>query len=275
MKELSIEEKVQAYDGNYKAYTELINRLEDVKNAIKKQNYGIAMDILCKPCPEFQITAHSDIKESEDEKIRKSLAAYFAKFKPDDMWDADFSFGDIVSWFEKQSGQKPCMIQWKGDNLKEVINLTGKDKSLDKWFTSFEAYEKYVHNHNNIFKLFNEDGSHYEVPVGAWIVKTPDGCNVASKAFLKQKPAWGKEGEKEVAVLEAYIRSKDWSERHIDRALGIVDELVNKVKSLRPQSTWKPSEEQMQALCKYIDTGNTNATVLESLYNDLNKLREE
>ena len=60
MKELSIEEKV--YDDNYKVYTELINRLEDVKEAIKKQNYGIALDILCKPYPQFQITISTELK---------------------------------------------------------------------------------------------------------------------------------------------------------------------------------------------------------------------
>ena len=85
--------------------------------------------------------------------------------------------------------QKPSMIQWKGDNLKEVIDFTGKSPMFDKWFKSFEEYEEYVHLHGNIFKLFNEDGAHYEVPVGAWIVKTPDGCNVASKAIFRQKPS--------------------------------------------------------------------------------------
>ena len=73
MKELSIEEKAKAYDGNYKAYIELINRLENVKDAIKKQNYGIAMDILCKPYPEFQIITSTKLKESEGEKIRKTI----------------------------------------------------------------------------------------------------------------------------------------------------------------------------------------------------------
>lgn len=85
--------------------------------------------------------------------------------------------------------QKPSMIQWKGDNLKEVIDFTGKSPMFNKWFKSFEEYEEYVHLHGNIFKLFNDDGTHYEVPVGAWIVKTPDGCNVASKAVFRQKPA--------------------------------------------------------------------------------------
>ena len=103
------------------------------------------------------------------------------------MWDRLHRY--YCKYIEKQGEQKLCMIQWKGDNLKEVINFTGKDKNFDKWFTSFEEYEKYVREHNDIFKLFNEDGSHYEVPVGAWIIKTPDGRNVASKAVLKQKLA--------------------------------------------------------------------------------------
>ena len=66
---MKIEQKAKAYDGNYKTYTELINRLEGVKDAIKKQNYGIAMDILCKPYPEYQIITSTELKESEDEKI--------------------------------------------------------------------------------------------------------------------------------------------------------------------------------------------------------------
>ena len=60
-------------------------------------------------------------------------------------------------------------------NKKELL-IKGKAKSYDD-------------DHNGIFKLFNADGSHYEIPVGAWIVKTPDGYNVASKAKYKQKPA--------------------------------------------------------------------------------------
>ena len=68
--------------------------------------------------------------------------------------------------------------------------------------------------------------------VGNWVVYFKDQDNWK---LVEQKSSWSEEDEREVAVLEAYIRTKDWSERHIDRALGIVDELVNKVKFLRPQ----------------------------------------
>ena len=63
--------------------------------------------------------------------------------------------------------------------------------------------------------------------------------------LVEKNPTWSEEDEKEVTVLEAYIRSKDWSERHIDRALGIVDELVNKVKSLRLQKQCVITEEEL------------------------------
>lgn len=61
----------------------------------------------------------------------------------------------------------------------------------------------------------------------AYNIELQDGWKLS-----EQEPAWSEEDEKEVAILEAYIRTKDWSDRHIDRALGIVDALVNKVKSL-------------------------------------------
>ena len=82
---------------------------------------------------------------------------------------------------------------------------------------------------------------------------------------------WSEEDEKEVAVLEAYIRSNDWSARHVERALGIVDELVNKVKALRPNKQWKPSEEQLDALERIVSERQSIA--LESLYEDIRKLK--
>ena len=71
-------------EGNHKAYSELIETLEKVKDAIKKQNYGIAMDILCKPYPAFQvITLSSELKESEDERIRKDMIETIKKESKD------------------------------------------------------------------------------------------------------------------------------------------------------------------------------------------------
>lgn len=97
----------------------------------------------------------------------------------------DHILGVITSLQQEQPGN---MIQWTGNNLKEVIDFTGKSPRFGEWFNSWKEYENYVHTHNDILKLFCEDGSHFEVPVGAWIVKTPDGYNVPSVArFIHAK----------------------------------------------------------------------------------------
>jgi len=85
---------------------------------------------------------------------------------------------------EKPINPKPMMIEWTGNNLKEVIEFTGKSPRFDEWFKTWDEYESYVHSHGNILKLFNKDGTHLEVPVGAWIFKTPDGWNVPSTFLL-------------------------------------------------------------------------------------------
>ena len=166
-KKKAIEEKARAYD-------------EAIKRA--KKSYG--NEITEKIFPE--------LKEGDDENIRRWIIddiRYNINNEPLNNSEYKKKGEKAIAWLEKQGEQKPCMIQWKGDNLKEVIGFTGKDKNFEKWFKSFEEYEKYVHEHNDIFKLFNENGNHYEIPVGAWIVKTPDGYNIASNAILKQKSA--------------------------------------------------------------------------------------
>ena len=134
---------------------------------------------------------YPELKKSKDKKIREAIlnGLIDCRDAPDLGWSnfGGIHIDDCIAWLEKQGEEKPCMIQWKGDNLKEIIDFTGKDKNFEKWFKSFEEYEKYVHDHNDIFKLFNENGNHYEIPVGAWIVKTPDGYNIASKCSFKAK----------------------------------------------------------------------------------------
>lgn len=95
-----------------------------------------------------------------------------------------FGRGIVVN----KQDQPDNMIQWTGSNLQEVIDFTGKSPKFSEWFQSWEEFESYVHSHGDILKLFSEDGSHFEVSVGAWIVKTPDGYNVPSIArFIQAK----------------------------------------------------------------------------------------
>lgn len=155
-----------------------------------------------------------ELKESEDERLRRLLVWQVHRNIEDETNDLARSVYDgikghdpdleesiedwkkCLAYLERQKEQKPKMIQWTGKNLKEVINFTGKSPRFDEWFKSWEDFENYVHSHGDILKLFCEDGSHYEVPVGAWIVKTPDSYNTPSRfRFIQKHAGWSEEDE--------------------------------------------------------------------------------
>ena len=53
------------------------------------------------------------------------------------------------------------------------------------------------------------------------------------------------------------------------------DRLINWLKSLRPQSTWRPSNEQMGVIEAVINNRSFQRRHLDSLYEQLKKLRDE
>ena len=79
---------------------------------------------------------------------------------------------------------------------------------------------------------------------------------------------------------------QEWSEEDLYKvesalfgtyAADVASKLLNRLKSIRPQNTWKPSDEQMNALEQVYDWYNNNfapSETLTSLYNDLKKLKE-
>lgn len=316
-KELSVKEKAKAYDEAIERAKNFIENGDERERTIAESIFAGIME------------------ESEDERIRKDIVFYIAAHHKDDGEKARWLY-----WLEKQGSQilansaktckdeqKPIMIQWQGNNLKEVIDFTGKDKNFEKWFKSFEEYEKYVDDHNGIFKLFNADGSHYEVPIGSWIVKTPDGYNVASKAFFRQNSARSEEDSDMVDDIvkslkkyqlkmpnyrvELQIRwlkllkdrvlpqpKQEWSEEDekikesiitglemlkdgaSDKSLiALYNKKIDWLKSLKDRYTWKPSDDQMNALAEALslakNCGEEGAFDLRTLYEDLKKLMEE
>lgn len=67
-----------------------------------------------------------ELRESEDERIRKSLVGYFEKFKPQDMWDERFSIGDVLTYLEKQKEQKPI----NNSTREKIISRATSEKQV-------------------------------------------------------------------------------------------------------------------------------------------------
>ena len=100
-------------------------------------------------------------------------------------------------------------------------------------------------------------------------------CNQQHEQLkAEQKPAWSEEDEKLVKNLISTL-SNIYARNLIEKETK--EKYTNFLKSLRPQSTWKPSDEQMKVLKEACVLKKSTATgaVLCDLYHDLEKLRDE
>lgn len=89
----------------------------------------------------------------------------------------------------------------------------------------------------------------------------------AVKKLYEQKPAeWSKEDKRNLNDAILFIKTGTYS---LDK-----DNLINWLKSLRPQTQWKPSEEQIKSLEEVIDEGHFTSypNALETLYEQLKQL---
>ena len=100
---------------------------------------------------------------------------------------------------------------------------------------------------------------------------------------IEQKPAWSEEDEEALEVAIIALEDMYNEDSPLDCYAGYnmpFDKAANQLKSLKdrlqPQTTWKPSDEQMEVLnwCKPLWNEPKTKAVLESLIEDLKKLME-
>lgn len=104
----------------------------------------------------------------------------------------------------------------------------------------------------------------------------------AVKKLYEQNPAWSEEDKEIVEALNDYVKNLDtfFSEIKIGGKDITSKEFREKVqhwlKSLNPQSQWKPSDEQMYNLSEaaHYRTAFWDCDILIGLYDELKKLRE-
>lgn len=196
-----------------------------------------------------------ELKESNEDRVRNSLIEFLNQFYSlgihgnYDCWEkADCS--EWIAWLEKQ---KPA---WSEEDEKIIDGLISIcDEAQD-----------------NIPRL-SVRFSHVEA-LKKWLKSLKD------RVQPQPKQEWSEEDEKTIVKMrDFFIRvlgdKPDFTEdKRYEEFIEFID---NRLASLRPQSKWKPSKEQMHILKVHVDSaknGYKNADILESLYNDLKNLTE-
>ena len=201
-------------------------------------------------------TLHPELKESEDEKIRKAILNYLTKMwgnSQDDVCGVHVE--DAIAWLEKQGGEKP----------QRMISAEAKEALYDKpdWSEKDE----------NVLEDIEEAIINY------WHGDTQD-ILLDWLKYLRPQPKkeWSEEDEKMIGRIRGIVEAYAFFQSAVDVNGDLCEkeyiEADNWLKSLKDKYTWKSSDKQMKALDSVIDEYDSYPEFdsLVSLKNDLRKL---
>lgn len=238
--------------------------------------------------------------ESEDEKIRNEIIDFI--YDKTDTRELREKSNSWLTWLEKQ---KP-MEDFNGDDY-GIDSLQHAITILEKTLGEVEGYqtddgilehkcaitavrklakerkeqkpvewsEEDDYNKRQICRIQKNAGCSQKLQnkIKDWLDSRLQNWKPAGE----QKPAeWS---EKDEEILDSIItRIQDCIQYGDALAMHYGNRDINWLKSLSPQSHWKPSDEQMDALdstLQYSQVSHNSFEYLNSLFNDLKKLREE
>lgn len=231
---------------------------------------------------------YPELAECEDERIRKEIARYFKNYSGCD--GVSIKFPKWIAWLEKQKEQKEI-------NLVEILKHYPIETELYSplygklWLAEVNEEHgiitcyKYPPSEGDVRAILEQEDTvsfYFNGTTGL-----PD-FNVSKDCMLffydnekqgYQKPAWSEEDKKGLgdalwAIQQARTVAKDENE------MGGLWYAEKWLKSLKERHTWKPSDEQLDALhdaAVYVDKSMFPYPkgILMKLYEQLNKLREE
>lgn len=252
MEKLTIEQKAERYD-------EAIERAEKWRNAPNVDKI-----------PTFANRVIDDIfpelAESEDERIRKGLIAIITDFESLSLQkNYSLSREDMLAWLEKQ-GEKP-----QGKSALEAINEEKVDNQ--NCVKPADTIESSAFK-DKLLELFQKFRYIKEcVPTNGDIIDYVD-AHIQELIDTIQNKSWSEEDEN---MIEAALRFAHEYGRH-----GLWAWLKGLKDRVKPKTTWKPSDEQMDALehfvrsigeSGYASPHDNNTKLVYSLLSDLKKLR--
>ena len=167
-----------------------------------------------------------ELRESEDERIKKTLIDYFKDYKTQEVIGIETFFGiptdDIIAWLEKQRTSKQVSI-WK--HWKDGIAGNGEGKPI---------YLIKVGNTYSLTSCLGFECDYIEL-------------SELDNLMLKKKgSAWSEEDERNLqGVIDEIEANKNQAP---DYDFATYDRFLSWLKSLKNRYTWKPSNEQIIAL---------------------------
>ena len=296
MKELTIEEKAKAYDEAL-AYAKLL--LKTIGNA----TLG---NLVLKN--EFERML-PELKESEDERIRKELISFVRGVlachdKPNA--ERDEKYESWIAWLEKQGETSPISNIGKVEQKPvEIMEYDFHGVKFIPKFAKGDIIKDKKRGEVSTIKDFSYDTGLYTHTYGQFPITIQDNYEI-----IEPKQEWSEEDEKYMNIVVSALLNPSSEGLYCFHKVKSND-VTNWFKSLKyrvqPQSqckpsdeldeasyqvgikhvlespesyglteyNWKPSDEQIETL-KYACGGNyVDLGILESLYKDLKKLREE
>lgn len=236
MKELSIEQKAKAYD-------EALKRAKEWYDNPNSSSIGKG----------YIYAIFPELKESEDEKIRKriSQALHGDVLDFDEIIQAD-------AWLEKQ-GEQTNLPKFTFD---DVLALQCCMETVKKVQEDKDLYEKLNDLHDRVHDAYHLEKQGEQKPIKVPKFKAGDFIQFNGMGHTRYTI-------KEVCGLSHYINTCD---KRMDMSYTDANfELVE-----QKSAEWKPSDEQLEALKNAIHIKpfeNPSDSILWGLYEQLNKLK--
>jgi len=260
-----------------KLHKDTIAKLQEMVNSGK-----ITVEVARGICADF-------VPESEDERIRKELIDFLEYYRLNNVLDSKtiFLLTDSVAWLEKQ-GEKDKFIE------KELECIKGYRENAIKRLEELEKQGEQGANGNER-EIPNSSWSEYDSPyyddiceilINILHSETAD----VNKDVVQKDLDWLKSLKDRVQpkveltqldknILEAAIAFVEQN-NHFNCWRGVDKHTVlSALHSLRPQSKWKPSDEQMDTLKQWLKDKRYDGDerycfpIFDSLYQDLKKLK--
>ena len=272
-----------------KKYKELIEKIKSISHsALTVEQHQIIDTIL------------GELKESEDERIRKSLIIllqHFCKGYRVPGLDFPVSYKDMLAWLEKQgeveSDNDDIEAEEKG--IREAFNKIEdekQDKQKSQRIISAEAKEAMYDKPADTIELKCEESktkvfdapTPFEDKLYAFVLACEILVDPSKREFIlehsqeildaareqigkEQSSTWSKEDKLVVEDIEEAVINYWHGQSQED--------LLDWLKALKQRYTWKPSDEQMSDLWNMLcECRPADHQLLQDIYYGLKKLRE-